>query len=593
MRASEILRRLPGSVDWLVLFDLPALRPLVADDTIHRMFAVPAPFELAAYSHVILSSQGSFLAPLIGSRLTELRTGRDFAPGQAGPSVYERYREELASVPLDDADCLGIGQSPPYPPVLLYVHFDAAEAQAQAVFRGEPSREGYELLRAVGVEFLGGEQKDGHYLAYYRNHLPAHVLAGQLADFSRTAYCNLFFLRHGNIDSELERGLAQSASNRITYARAQAVRAVAHLAGEVCAGRAGLICYPPPPAAPFGYGDIVPLGFMFRALKRFAADVPELAGYPVFGAVEGFLRKTRQGLLWSYHTGGLATATDSALVLQGLDDRAGIESLEIFADGQGAYYPQLCSDRKEPGRMLVTEANRHWCQPDYATTCLVRGLRQAAGLKVKTGLPALAAGFANRSGLYFANPYMVDWALASALAGDGSAGQLREDLRSEILAGMNTDYSFGHFDVPLSTAFAVLSLALLGVSGRLLTAMQLRLLAFQDESGTFPLAIPFYSAEVVPPGQEGKPVPAAPGEPAGRPQTLEVGGKTYGVSLYADSFRLISTAVSALALSADGQAPGTKALAASPRRAEAHPRYRCPTLQDYLRGFALPPYVRS
>jgi hypothetical protein len=585
MLASEILRSLPSSADWMVLFSLSAIRPFVADDVIRSMFSVPADCDLARFSHMVLSSLGPFLAPANAGELLSLGSSPISEPAGARASAYDRFQEQLALVAVDDADCVGVGQSAPYPPVLLHIRIDSGFGHAQAVFDRKPSQDHYELLPAIGVEFLGGEQKVGHYLAHYRNRLPAHVLAGQLAYFSRTEHCNLFFLRHGNIDDQLEAGLAQSADNRVAYARAQAVRAVALLADEVCAGRAGLTCFDPLSATRFLFGDIVPLGFMLRALRSFAADMPELARHPIFGTIEGFLTARRQGSLWSYHSGGLVTATDSALVLQGFDDRSAIEALERFNNGSGAYYPQLCSGGKEAGKMLANERNQHWCQPDYATTCMIRGLRRAVGLQVLTNNKMLADGFATRSGLYFANPYMVDWTLATAIAGAPATDPLLKALKEEILASMNPDYSFGLYDVPLSTAFAILSLALLGVRGRLLRAVQLRLLETQDTQGNFPAAIPFYSAEAM------MPQPSA--QPAGPAQMVRVGGKTYGVSLYADSFGLITTAVSALALSVDGQAPTNNGPLILPRLARPHERYRCPTLLDYVQSFALPPYLPS
>jgi hypothetical protein len=84
--------------------------------------------------------------------------------------------------------------------------------------------------------------------------------------------------------------------------------------------------------------------------------------------VEDLLRGRRQGLLWPYHTGTLVTSIDSALVLQGFRDPAGVDALETFAHGRGGYLPQLCSEEPERDRMTVTPQNRHWCQPDYGTT---------------------------------------------------------------------------------------------------------------------------------------------------------------------------------------------------------------------------------
>ena len=72
------------------------------------------------------------------------------------------------------------------------------------------------------------------------------------------------------------------------------------------------------------------------------------------------------------------------------------------------------------------------------------------------------------------------WSIGSfsALAGDPEGDQLRDQLASDLLASMNADYSFGLFDVPLSTAFAILSLAAVGRTDQVVRMAQLRLLEF-------------------------------------------------------------------------------------------------------------------
>ena len=106
--------------------------------------------------------------------------------------------------------------------------------------------------------------------------------------------------------------------------------------------------------------------------------------------------------------------------------------------------------------------------------------------------PAVTSRFESRSGLHFANPYLVDWAHACALEKDETAQGLRDLLAAEILASMNDDHSFGLFDVPTSSVFAILSLAALRRRGRTLRIAQLRLLDFVDPDVTFPPGTPFY-----------------------------------------------------------------------------------------------------
>jgi hypothetical protein len=493
MLVSEILHSLPGSLEWMVLFNLSTIRSSIVDTSVKRMFFLPESTELNLYSHVVLTSMGPLLATQGASMFINPHWNLGFAAEKTTWSLFRRFHDRLDLFTVDEADCLGVGERPPYPPVVLHVIINSGYGEASAVFQQHPSLSHYELLRAVGVEFLGGSQRGPYYLAHYRNYLPAHILAGELADFTRAGHCTLFFLRHGSIDGELERGLINACKDKISWARERAFTAVEQLAKEACQGSMALTCQPPPPAKPFAFGDVVPLGFMLKALNLKISADPIPVGLSIHKRLRDFLERTRQGHLWSYHTGGLVTSTDSTLVLQAFNDPPGVEALEIFGDGRGGYYPQLFSDKKEPAKMVADYSNYHWCQPDYATTCLVSGLRRAAGLEMKTSEDYLASGFENRSGLYFANPYMVDWALASALAGDASADTLKEKLVDEIVASMNEDYSFGLFDVPLSSAFAILSLAALGFRGRLLRAVQLRLLDFIEPEGTFPSATPFYS----------------------------------------------------------------------------------------------------
>ena len=80
-------------------------------------------------------------------------------------------------------------------------------------------------------------------------------------------------------------------------------------------------------------------------------------------------------------------------------------------------------------------------------------------------------GHENRSGLYFANPYMVAW----ALQGTASATELRGRLATDILASMNDDGSFGRYDVPMCTALAILALVSLSAGDEAVHRARLRL----------------------------------------------------------------------------------------------------------------------
>jgi hypothetical protein len=226
--------------------------------------------------------------------------------------------------------------------------------------------------------------------------------------------------------------------------------------------------------------------------------------------------------------------------------------------------------------MLRRFDNEHWCQPDYATTCLIYALRRAAGLPTGNTFGYLRAHFDRRSALYFANPYLVDWLLALALQQAPGADDLRQRLGAEMAAAANDDDTFGRFDIPFSTALAVLSLDALEYGDALLQRARLRLLDFQQRDGLWPVAVPFYSTRRLQTA------------PVNRRQILSLCGQEHALYTYHDTQRLMTTAVALLALSPAGQPIWTKEVAA---QTTPHPRYRCPDHASYIAQHALPPYL--
>ena len=227
---------------------------------------------------------------------------------------------------------------------------------------------------------------------------------------------------------------------RLDLARERGREAVASLAREACLTSLPLTCRPPPPAEPFAYGDLVPLGFLLRAVNADAHHAPAVGR-----DLEDLLRARRQGLLWPYHTGTLVTCIDSALVLQGLGDPAGVEALEIFADGRGGYFPQLCSEEPERGKMVVTPRNRHWCQPEYATTCLVAALRAHNGLRAEDRRRVPGAGLREQGRTVLRQPLYGGLGVGLGAAGD----PFRNRVARAIGGGNSRQHERGRFVRPL------------------------------------------------------------------------------------------------------------------------------------------------
>jgi hypothetical protein len=585
LNTKDILGLLPASLDWMVFFRLSAIRPWAQDAQMKAMFFLPEQIDLAPFTHVVLSSLGRYLVPQDGPNLYLVSNGRTQATPHAGFSLLHRYRWLLETLPANEPDCLGLGKKPDLPPVILHIIIRDGYGQAQAIFHRKPSGADFELLKAVGVEYQGGYSASSGFLALFRNRLPVHLHSGSLAGYARTGNCNQFFLNHGEIDLSLEAGLIQASESRTAWGRETGLAAAGRLGSLARQACLAMTCQPPPPQKRFGYGDLVPLGFLLKALNQSSKDT---LARPT-AQVREILLAGRQRGLWAFHSGRLITATDSVLILQALPDREGVEALERFSDGQGQYYPQLWSQAKHPDRMMMSEANAHWCQPDFATTCLVRGLRADVGLPRATPLRYLEDHFETRSGLYFANPYLTDWALASAIRNDTDAAELKDRLRCEILGGMNDDYSFGAYDLALSTSFAILALAGLGCRGRLLRLAQLQLLDMMDQAtGTWPESIPFFSTFLTPGHPESSTSTSTDG--FGRySQILNVGGSRHELSLYFDTHRMISIAVAVLALG-ERCDPGLRDIELR-NAAVPHPRYTCRSHAHYIADFALPPYV--
>jgi len=182
-------------------------------------------------------------------------------------------------------------------------------------------------------------------------------------------------------------------------------------------------------------------------------------------------------------------------------------------------------------------------------------------------------------------PESLDWMVLFELS------TLRR-LAADILASVNEDGSFGLYDVPVSTALAILALTSLGVGGEAVRRARLRLADLIMPDGSWPSSIPFYSAVKIPrerlPG--GVLARLMLGERQG--QLLWLEGGVYAVSLYVDGYRTISSALASLSL----MTPGPSAEHDAPalpiqRRGSCHPRYRCPDHIAYIAGYALPPYL--
>jgi hypothetical protein len=583
MHTLEVLQALPARLRWLVFFRLDSIARFAEPDVIKRMFFLRSDTGLSLYSHVVLTSEGRYLCQAHGAKL-------DAAGDESTPlkrdheeSMLARYTNQLRGLPLEDADCIGVGHGPDSQPAFLHVKLGVTSGEATALLRQEPTQRHYELLPVIGVEYLGGEMTPAGYTARFRNRLATHIKAGMLSGFTRTENCNLFFIEHAEINDPLALGLRSAFSDRLTSGR-QIIKTFLHkLAVKAMESPLAMTCIPPLPQCAFPYGDLVPLGFLVRGIRAITQSQPapalllQVHEDLAIKKLVRFVDDAKSDGLWAFHRGRLVTATDSALVLLGVVQSVPCEALEAFTDGQGAYYPQLSADEDVRGKMESDFSNAHWRQADFATTCLIRGLRTESQLPAKTPPSVIAAGFDRRSGLFFANPYLVDWCTALALKNDSALAHLQERLLEEILSSANPDGSYGQYDVGLSTGLAILCMESLGYRGPALRLAQIRLLNLLD-AGPWPISTPFYSTFMQP--QDTTPTS----------EHISCQGTLHARSLYRDGYRIVFSGVTGMALAVDSAVTDNEAPIP---RADPHPRYRCTDLTDYVARFALPPYIES
>lgn len=579
LQTDQLLRQLPARLEWVVFFRLAAILPIFDAATIRAMYFLAPDQVLADFSHVVLTSEGRYLAPAGAGPLVAANGQGPLALGDEA-HMLQAHGAGLARWPLAEADCIGIGRRNGQP-ALLFVRIADGVGQAEALLAVAPPSHCYDMLPAIGVDHLGTEAVAGGWLARFRNRLPLHVKAGLLGGFARTHNCNIFFMDQAVVTPEIAGGLQSAFDDRLRWARGATGDLVRQQAAR-CADRPpAMTCRPPAPAQPFAYGDLVPLGLLLRGLRALppapdAALFAQLAHGRAVDRLESLLMQRRIGELWPFHTARLPTATDSCLVMLGLPTPGAVAALARFTDGKGGVLPQLAAGQADTMHMEAAPCNAHWRQADFATTCLAAALRAAAAQPALTPADWFGQRFASRSGLYFAHPFLVDWCLAMAIREREDLAALRAPLQAELLAAANADGSFGRWDPVLGTTLAILALDALGERGPALRLAQTRLINMLED-GDLPATTPFYSTELV------------EGTPAGA--TIDVEGQPHALSLYEDAHRIFLMGAVAVALAVQAQPRGDAPAAAA---AEApHPRYRCASAADYIARFALPPYQRA
>ncbi len=571
VKIENILDKLPGELQWMVLFNLDAIKEIATEETIKKMYFLNEAIDISSHSYVVLTSQGRYLAPK--KETADLFHGENLVDyAYTGPDTLKtRFARVQDKFAIDSVDTLAYGQDDEYGDVFLFVKIDGSTAHATSLFTNEPSQQHYELLPAIGVNYKGGKFKGDVFVAEYENLLPVHIESAIFADFTRTDSCNYFFFKHGNIDANLFKGLSMAVQGRAKRQRAKAELLLAEVAERALIEKLAMSWLPPEGNEKFPFGDLVPLGFVSRALKK--TGLTELQE-----RVEKRLLEKKLRGLWSFEMDDLETSIDSALVMQGLNDAKAASLIEKFSDGTGGYYPQLWSMNPVAGEMQFVPEKRHWCQTDLAPTALIYALRRKAGFEpeVKTE-QYLLDNFNIRSGLYFANPFLVDWTFAQGLSYINKANNYKELLCKEILAALNSDGSAGKFDHVLSSAFACLALNEAGYRGKAIESIQ-TFIALNYERHLNGSSIPFYSSLIT-------------GDKSFKGRKVSVNGYDLALSFHEDSYNMVYLAAVVMALNLDK--PSGQNENDFVEHIPTPLRYTCKTHLEYIEMAALIPYMNA
>lgn len=567
---AQALGSLPSDgLGWCVGFNLSPLRRIAEPSLLAAMFHLDAP-PAEEFVAIILADERRILVDAEGG--SHEAGGPTLAPEPGALRLAESHAEPLALAGWLEADVIGLGRAVGGGQIVMsgVVHgLDQLEAQAILPRRPEPEPK-LHLLAGAGVTWLGGEAAGTRWRLRFRNRLTRHFEAGRCASFARTALCNDWFLRCCSMQPDQEQGLVRAAQGRIAALREAAISQAVALALESRKDTSRcMTCLPPPPGAPHPYGDLVPLGLLRAGLAAWRGQ--DTRAQAAAELLARHLRARRQGALWSFETGGLPTATDTALILLGLPDTEGVVALEGFTDpvDPAALLPQRCG-KAGPGVMEPEEDNLHWCLSDYTTTALARALRLRHGLPPVTPLAWLEAGLASRHGLFLANPFLVDLCVARAMP-EAEASGLRQRLARDILAARNPDGSFGQFDIILSTASAVAALGALRLAPGAVHRGQLALADLWLDQQGWPEALPFCSTL--------------------REDAGDGRGLRHRVTLYADGFRSVTLGIVLMALAEGGDAHGDGADPAIPAGMPAA-CYRHSGAAAYVAGHVVPEVER-
>ncbi|MFX1293743.1 MAG: hypothetical protein ACFFD2_02620 [Promethearchaeota archaeon] len=523
----ESFKYLPATVTGFTYFNLITLRNYYNETILKSMYFLNENFNLTLVNALILSSNGTYIIYENGS---VLNYDDSVFVSQLENSIYGKIYSKVSlfygnNRRIDVLGYINDSRTKIKGDSFLSVNIENGLGNGIAVFEEPISTYRYELLEAVGVKYLKMEQVLNYYYVYYTNTISVHIDSGIMNNFTSTQHCVNFFLYGGILNELLETSLRRKIRLYASNAATKGINYVYQDVESRTLTDSPIIVTNMSSNVTFWKGNIAPYGLVLRVLKDYKKNYTKL---------ENYLVQSQTDNLWPYHSGYISTSIDSSLVFEGILNQTSINLTKTFMKNSGGFLGQL-NDTDSPYSMNSTPQVEFWCQEDYGTTAACYYFLDQITEANQTTLAYLKDHFDDRSSLWIANPYFIDYLTARAIYNQSGTEELCINLTKNILSQRILNGTWGSFDTALSTAFAILALEALNYSGYEVDYARYKLTLMQNPDGSWNSSNIFYWALYL-------------GENSSSSENLYVNGNYYEYFLCEDRDPIITTSVVLLAL---------------------------------------------
>lgn len=482
------LFNLPSFVKAAVSFDLDQLKQLATHEQVMSMCNLPPDIELQHFCSIALTTQGWLLLRRDGTCITSSSYLTQTTDSSLGYLYYQRFHSlHRHSGSLS----VGVGSYGNLPAVSLVIDLVENTAFGEAITARNVKPSDILLLPSVGVRLISQETLNRRtHRIVFSNRVQTHLDSADLNSYQRTGHCNLFFLRHCLVDSQISSGLIKAAERRreAVYGRLSSKLVSICLSDSLSSFNFRTLCNLPSKTEKVG--NTVYIAFLASALRSISNCKSILTGNTVqqadlaYSILLSLLEEHRISGLWGFQPDYIPTSVDSAFVsLSGLLPEW--DSLSLFSASGYGYYPQQYeqSGSQTPYAMSFSDHTKHWHYIDLPTTVFLESLRLESGLTSSISETWIADRFDLRLGLFIANDILALYMISSILPYLQEPVRLKKRIYDQLCSYRRPDGSFSCDQTPsaLSNALAALVLMQLGFNDNWVSSAQMHaVLAYED-----------------------------------------------------------------------------------------------------------------